>query len=106
MDERCPYCNAVVEICHDDGYGMDEGQIHQQDCASCGKVFTYTTYISVDHVLEKAPCLNDEAPHAYAPTHTYPVEFTMMRCPVCGEERVPTPEELDQTKKIRRGGSK
>jgi len=93
MNDRCPYCKAEVEICHDDGYGYEEGQYHQQDCGECGKIFVYTTAISVDHDLTKADCLNG-SPHEFKFIHAWPAEYSKMRCANCGEDRKPTDEEM------------
>lgn len=89
-DTNCPYCGAEVEINHDDGYGMDENEIHQQECWKCEKTFTYTISISIDHYPEKADCLNGEA-HQLELTATYPPEFARMRCKDCGHEEQSKP---------------
>jgi len=44
-DCRCPYCDEYQEINHDDGYGYDEDQTHEQMCWNCDKVFEYRTFI-------------------------------------------------------------
>jgi hypothetical protein len=28
-DIECPYCDAENEVCHDDGYGYEEGKAHE-----------------------------------------------------------------------------
>lgn len=88
MDVQCPYCNADVEINHDDGYGYEEGQKHQQQCASCDKYFIYETSISFSYEAEQAPCLN-EGDHDFKPIHGYPTEYFVnkRRCSICGEEK-------------------
>lgn len=86
MYEECPYCGSDVEINHDDGYGYDEDQIHNQGCRACGKTFVYTTSIDVSHELSQADCLNG-GEHMWEKTKTYPPEFARMRCTVCGEEK-------------------
>jgi endogenous inhibitor of DNA gyrase (YacG/DUF329 family) len=91
-DVKCPYCGADVEINHDDGYGYDEDEIHQQECPECEKVFVYTTSISISHDASKADCLNG-ADHKWKPTKAYPKRFIKMRCLGCGEERELTLEE-------------
>lgn len=96
--DRCPYCEKAVEICHDDGYGYEEGEKHQQECEHCGKTFIYTTCIDINHDLEKADCLNGEALHQYQRTATYPEQFARMRCAVCGEERPLTDEEKQEVR--------
>lgn len=92
-DINCPYCNAEQEICHDDGYGMEEGVRHEQECGVCEKTFVYETSISIYHEAFRADCLNGGA-HNYAQTHTWPKEYTMMACIVCEKERKPTEDEM------------
>ena len=93
-DINCPYCEAPQNINHDDGYGYEEGTSHQQQCVKCDKNFVFTTSISFYYEGFKADCLN-EGEHDYQPTKTHPVEWTMMRCSMCDEERKPTKEEMD-----------
>jgi len=93
--KKCPYCNKEVEICHDDGEGYDESETYNQECPYCGKIFVYTTTILVVYDLEKAPCLNGEAPHSFKRTRTIPKKFSKMQCTVCGEERPCTENEME-----------
>ena len=86
-DPECPYCKEEVEINHDDGYGYEEDELHQQECPSCGKTFTFYTSISYSYTLDVAPCLNGDAPHNYEKTRTHPPEFAKMRCTVCQDEK-------------------
>ena len=92
---NCPYCNAEQEINHDDGYGFMEDEKYQQECGECEKIFTYTTSIVYYYESKKADCLNGTK-HDFNPTHTYPKEYTRMRCSMCDEERKPTKEELKE----------
>lgn len=92
-DCHCPYCSSEIEICHDDGYGYEEDQLHQQECGACGKTFTFSTTISYYYETFKADCLNGEQ-HQWEPTTTHPKIYTKMRCKTCEEERKPTEEEL------------
>ncbi len=94
-DVQCPYCEAWQEICHDDGYGYEEGKLHQQECYECDKMFTYTTCINYDYEAQKADCLND-GEHQWERTYTHPSFLTKMRCSQCGETRPPTPSEWGQ----------
>ena len=89
-DANCPYCNAEVEICHDDGYGYEEDKLHQQECDRCGKTFTHTT--SISFYVEMADCLNG-SPHVYELSHTIPRFASKMTCAMCGEKRELTDEE-------------
>jgi hypothetical protein len=91
-DISCPYCDADLDICHDDGYGYEEGVKHHMECDHCGKSFVFETCISFDYYPEKADCLNG-GDHDYSPSRTFPKEFTRMICKTCGDERQPTEEE-------------
>lgn len=44
-DIKCPYCGHWQDICHDDGYGYDEGNEHEQHCENCDKEFKFTTSV-------------------------------------------------------------
>jgi len=85
-DTHCPYCEADVEICHDDGYGYEEGDMHQQECGGCGKTFTYYTTIRFSYSTRRADCLNG-AEHIWRKTATIPAHFARLRCESCGEEK-------------------
>lgn len=85
-DAACPYCGKYIEINHDDGYGFEEDELHQQECDYCEKTFTYTTYISFSHTTFKADCLNG-GEHVWEKTKTFPPEFARLRCIMCGEEK-------------------
>lgn len=37
MDLNCPYCDKELEVCHDDGFGYEEGVKHQMECSGCGE---------------------------------------------------------------------
>lgn len=57
-DVQCPYCDEWQEINHDDGYGVSESELHQQECGDCEKTFTFQTCISFDYSAFQADCLN------------------------------------------------
>jgi len=89
-DVECPYCGKGIEIDHDDGQGYAEDKVHQQQCSECDKYFTFTTSISYNYDVEKAPCLND-GEHNWTP-----IISTLKgreRCSYCDEERI-SDEEL------------
>lgn len=90
-DVNCPYCNKEIEICHDDGHGLDEDKTHQDQCPHCEKHFVFTTSISIDHYAEKADCLNG-ADHQWEPARMYPQVWLYDRCKVCGDE---TPKRIN-----------
>lgn len=85
-DVECPYCREYVEINHDDGYGYNEDDLHQQECVSCEKTFTYTTTIHFSYSTNKADCLN-YGEHQYEKTKTFPTRYARMRCTACGDEK-------------------
>jgi len=94
-DINCPYCDAELDIDHDDGAGYQENVVHQQECSECDKMFVFTTSISFSYEPEKADCLND-GEHIWRRRHTIPREFTKMVCSACDEERYLTPDEKEQ----------
>lgn len=57
-DIECPECGYGQQIDHDDGYGYEEGVLHEQECPECEKTFVFTTSISFYYEAHKAPCLN------------------------------------------------
>jgi hypothetical protein len=63
-DLGCPYCETGLDICHDDGFGYEEGMAHEMECRECGKNFTFHTNISFSYWPEKADCLNG-SPHPF-----------------------------------------
>ena len=91
-DINCPYCGESQDIDHDDGVGYDENKTFSQMCRYCRKTFVYTASCLWTYDAQMADCLNG-ADHDYQPTHTYPKEYTKMRCSMCDDERDPTKEE-------------
>lgn len=64
-DLECPYCDAALEVCHDDGFGYAEDKAHDMECSACGKNFIFNTHISFTYFPAKADCLNG-APHRFS----------------------------------------
>jgi len=95
MDINCPYCDAELEICHDDGFGYEEDVKHQMECGECDKNFVFSTSILFCYDAEKADCLNNEK-HNYKLTITAPKEFSKMRCTYCDDERELTDDEREE----------
>jgi len=93
-DLQCPYCSADHEVCHDDGFGYEEGVRHHDECGSCGKRFVFETSISFYFDPQKADCLND-GNHDFRQTCTVPIDYTMMACVACDERRPPTDAEME-----------
>ena len=87
-DIECPYCFHEQEVCHDDGFGTDEGEIYQDECEKCGKFFTFTVSISFSYDAEQAPCLNGED-HKWKQMIGAPKEYFIgrFRCDYCNEEK-------------------
>jgi len=87
-DVECPYCGARLEINHDDGYGYEEDQLHEQECMECEKIFSYTTCIHFSHNVRTADCLNG-GEHNWKEMRGVPEEWFKgrERCQQCGEER-------------------
>lgn len=92
MDLECPYCEKELDICHDDGFGYQEGVNHEIQCPHCDKYFIFQTSISFYYEPYKADCLND-GKHDYQLTSTHPNCFAKMRCTICGGERDLTDDE-------------
>lgn len=96
-DTNCPYCGSEVEICHDDGYGYEEDEIHHEYCSDCDKYFAYRTTIVFYYDAEKADCLNSEEDiHSWEPRYKGKIHRSMaeMECTVCGERRKCTDQEM------------
>lgn len=93
-DVYCPYCGSGNNIDHEDGHGYEEDVVHQQECESCSKNFTFMTTVSFSYEAAKADCLNG-GDHKWEATRTIPVERSSMRCIYCDERRKPTEEEFN-----------
>lgn len=94
-DLNCPYCDTELDVCHDDGFGYQEGTKHQMQCYLCDKTFVFETSISFYYEPEQADCLNGGA-HDFQPTKTHPKCYSKMECTMCDEQRELTPEERIQ----------
>jgi len=92
MDLECPYCGKGLNICHDDGFGYDEGVAHEMECRHCEKTFVFYTSVSYSYDPYKADCLND-GKHNWKLTDTWPEEFSEMECTMCLARRDLTEEE-------------
>ena len=93
-DMECPYCGADQEVCHDDGYGYEEGVRHEHTCTGCGKTFVFQTYISFDYEPSKADCLNG-AEHDLVFRRSWPEKYSRMGCKHCSYARTATTEEIE-----------
>lgn len=95
MDLECPYCETGLDVCHDDGFGYEEGVKHQMECSNCEKTFVFETSISFYYAPEKADCLN-KGEHEWKPARAFPLEYTRMECKSCGGTRQPTESEMKE----------
>lgn len=89
-DVECPYCEETQEIDHDDGYGYDENETHQQICFKCGKTFIFTTSVTYFYHVAKADCLNEGGEHVFEKVSRYPPVIrgeVLVRCAQCQEEK-------------------
>lgn len=92
MDLNCPYCDAELEVCHDDDFGYEEGIKHEMQCYICDKNFVFETSICFYYEPIKVDCLNG-GEHEYELTATALEEFSKMRCKFCEDERELTEKE-------------
>lgn len=79
-DLECPYCDAPLEVCHDDGFGSAEDYAHEMECDQCGKSFVFRTTISFIYTPKKADCLNG-ASHRF--TEWRPIHGTKTETRTC-----------------------
>ena len=54
-DEKCPYCGHEIEICHDDGYGYEEGVKHQIPLGGIEKVGNIPIHDVVEIINVSSP---------------------------------------------------
>ncbi len=83
-DLECPYCEADLDVCHDDGFGYSEGVAHEMQCYECEKNFVFHTSISFYYEPKKADCLNG-SPHRLKIMETS--RSTITRCKDCEYEK-------------------
>lgn len=85
-DIECPYCNAELEVNHDDGFGYDEDVDYEMQCSKCDKYFTFTTSIHYYYHPKKADCLNGSE-HNLEPVTHFPKRWPdWKRCRDCSYE--------------------
>jgi len=87
-DLECPYCNAGLEVCHDDGEAYEEDTAHEMECGECEKSFIFYTSISYYYSPHKADCLNDQNTHDYQKLNGAPDWYNTnrRRCSMCDKE--------------------
>jgi hypothetical protein len=85
-DIFCPYCDCEIDICNNDGFGLDENKTWQQQCLQCKKYFVFHSTLWWSYSPEKADCLNG-SPHQMEPYPHYPTYYPDWKlCRVCGAE--------------------
>lgn len=55
---ECPYCKKEFEVCQDDGFATNDGEIYEQECPHCEKNFALVPSISWSFSASKADCMN------------------------------------------------
>ena len=101
-DLECPYCGAENKVCHDDGYGYEEDDLHEMECCKCEKLFVFTTSIIFYYRSYAAECLNTSK-HDLVETKTYPKRFSRMQCKHCSYSEPLSKDRLDEILKEETG---
>lgn len=83
-DMQCPYCGEWQEVCHDDGQGYDEDDLHEHECSNCEKNFLFRTSITFHYYPKKADCLNG-ADHTWKKQLMSPYYPDRKVCTICGK---------------------
>lgn len=85
-DLYCPYCDAEIEVCNDDGFGLDESRPWPMDCPHCSNVFVFRSSVSWTYVAMRADCLNG-GEHNMTSYRHYPRYYPGWQyCETCGHE--------------------
>jgi hypothetical protein len=93
-DVECPYCGAGMEIDYSGRVGRED-KIYDRECDGCGKTFAYDVTITISHTAWKAPCLNG-GEHNWWCERRHPLEYSRMKCAVCGDTRELTEKEREE----------
>ena len=80
-DLTCPYCDYSQNICHDDGFGFEEGCRHEVECEKCEKLYQFETSVCFYYASFSADCLNTEN-HDYKQSKWYK---NKIECSICGD---------------------
>lgn len=86
-DLNCPYCDADIEVCHDDGFGYAEDRKHEMECWNCDKNFTFQTSLHYRYKANKADCLNGEKHELEKVWHAPELYPDWSRCKNCDYEK-------------------
>ena len=84
----CPYCGSKNTDSWEVGTDVNEGDLGEQECDSCGKKFTASRNMSITYNSYLAPCLNGEKEHDWRQIVGVPEEYFKgkFRCYICGKE--------------------
>lgn len=52
-DVKCPYCREYQEINHDDGHGLCEDQVYEQDCVVCDRTFLFDVTTTLSYEVKR-----------------------------------------------------
>jgi transcription elongation factor Elf1 len=80
---ECPYCEAELEVCQDDGFATDESETYEQECHNCGKLFALQVAIHWDFNGHKAECMNGGAHNLVEIMSTGPWHIGYKYCKDC-----------------------
>jgi len=86
-DVECPYCGHSQEICHDDGYGYEDGEQFEQECVGCNKEFKFTTSICFSYSVSCQDGDHNIEEHA-SDKHPGYLFKTCSKCEWSGAEKV------------------
>lgn len=87
-DLECPYCGHEQDVCHDDGFGYSEDELHEVECDACEKTYGFRTIIILHYDPVATPCLNGE-PHQWKDARRYTSKGTEVfeRCEACDKKQ-------------------
>lgn len=87
VDLHCPYCDCGLEVCNDDGFGLDENETWKMQCSECEKNFVFHSTLWWSYHPEKADCLNGDGPHEMQDYAHYPRVYPEWKmCRRCGHQ--------------------
>ena len=88
-DIACPYCGQEQDITNEDANDYNENVLHEKQCITCEKEFTYSISISYDYEAFKADCLNT-GNHKWKQQIGQPKAYFMGKysCETCEAEKI------------------
>ena len=98
----CPYCEAELGVCQDDGFCVEDSTDYDMECEHCDKTFIITPCISWSFDARKADCKNGDAEHKLEDKIGYPEAYYVgiKCCTDCGESFSTKEEERDLAIKV------